>query len=102
MKVLLVSHTCQSRTEGQARAEHLGRIAGVELCVLAPDRWKHYGRWRTFESPVSDRFEMRVEKVRLPWAGPAQFYLHWYPRLRQVLLDFKPDIIDLWEEPWGL
>src|ERR1019366_6217187 len=27
---------------------------------------------------------------------------HWYPRLAQVLREFRPHIIDLWEEPWGL
>lgn len=34
--------------------------------------------------------------------GPALFYLHYYPRLKRILLDFKPDVIDLWEEPWSL
>ena len=37
-----------------------------------------------------------------PWAGPAQFYLHWYPNLRKTLAEFQPHIIDLWEEPWSL
>ena len=36
-----------------------------------------------------------------PWLGPAQNYLHWYPRLGSVLKEFKPDIIDLWQEPWA-
>jgi glycosyltransferase involved in cell wall biosynthesis len=28
--------------------------------------------------------------------------LHWYPGLAGVLRRFRPDVIDLWEEPWGL
>ena len=48
------------------------------------------------------RFHLQVGEVRLPWLPGAQFYLHWYPGLATLLEDFRPDIIDLWEEPWGL
>ena len=102
MKVLLISHTCQSRTEGQAKAQCLGRIPGLQLRVLVPDRWKHYGRWRGIEAPADDAFRLERGKVRWPWAGPAQFYLHHYPHLASLLREFRPDVIDLWEEPWGL
>lgn len=102
MRVLLISHTCQSATEGQPRAEQLGRLPGIELQVLAPDRWLHYGRWRFCEVPARGSFRLHTEKVCWPWAGPAQCYLHWYPALGRMLRDFRPDIIDLWEEPWGL
>jgi glycosyltransferase involved in cell wall biosynthesis len=37
-----------------------------------------------------------------PWLGPAQNYLHWYPQLGDILRSFRPDIIDLWQEPWAL
>lgn len=101
MRVLLISHTCQSRTEGQPKAELLGRLPGMELQVLTPRRWLHYGRWREAEKPEHSSFEYNVQDVSLPWVGPAQNYLHWYPSLRRTLLEFRPDIIDLWEEPWG-
>ena len=101
IRVLLISHTCQSRTEGQPKAELLAAIPDIDLRVLVPDCWKHYGKWRTADVPAdSSLFE--VGRVRLPWAGPAQFYLHYYPRLARLLTDFRPDVIDLWEEPWGL
>jgi len=100
-RVLLISHTCQSRTEGQPKAEILAEMPDIDLKVIVPDRWKHYGEWRAADvdqgSTVFD-----VQKVRLPWAGPAQFYLHYYPALGNVLRSFKPDVVDLWEEPWGL
>lgn len=103
MRVLLISHTCQSRTEGQPRARALSRIAGLELRVVVPDRWKHYGRWRGADAIIGRAsFTLKIEKVRWPWTGPGQFFLHWYPSLRAEIQDFKPDIIDLWEEPWGL
>jgi glycosyltransferase involved in cell wall biosynthesis len=107
MRVLLISHTCQSRTEGQPRAASLSRLAGVELKVLVPDRWYHYGRWRGADRGGDDGeggppIDLEVGRVALPWAGPGQFYLHWYPALRRTLRAFRPDVIDLWEEPWGL
>lgn len=103
VRVLLISHTCQSQREGHPRAEMLARMPGIELKVLTPDRWLHYGQWRTAESPAAGAgFDLHVGRAALPWAGPAQFYLHWYPGLARLIREFRPDIIDLWEEPWGL
>jgi glycosyltransferase involved in cell wall biosynthesis len=102
MRILLISHTCQSRTEGQPKARCLAQLPGVELRVIVPRWWKHYGRWRAAELPAERDFDVDALDARWPWAGPAQFYLHWYPQLRRVLHEFRPDVIDLWEEPWGL
>ena len=100
-RVLLISHTCQSRTEGQPKAEILARMDDVVLSVLVPDRWKHYGSWREADVGQSSKL-FHVGKVWWPWMGPAQFYLHWYPELKRLIKIFQPDVIDLWEEPWGL
>jgi len=102
MRVLLISHTCQSQTEGQPRARQLGRIDGLELRVIVPDRWFHYGQWRAAQTPVDPTFEFEAMKVAWPWTGPGQFYLHWYPGLARAIREFRPDIIDIWEEPWAL
>ena len=102
MKVLLVSHTCQSRTEGQPKAVCLHRMPGLELRVLVPDRWRHYGAWRTPDPAGPAQFHLDMGRVRWPWLPGAQFYAHWYPGLARLLREFRPDIIDLWEEPWGL
>lgn len=102
MRVLLISHTCQSRREGQPKAAQLGRLPGVELRVLVPDRWREYGVWRGPEQPLEGGYEFQAGRVLWPWSGPAQWYLLWYPDLARTLREFQPDIIDLWEEPWGL
>ena len=102
MRVLLISHTCQSPTEGQPKAEWLARMPGLDLRVLVPDRWKHYGKWRQASVANDSCGTYHVGRVACPWVGPAQFYLHWYPELAQLLREFQPDVIDLWEEPWGL
>jgi glycosyltransferase involved in cell wall biosynthesis len=107
MKILLISHTCQSRTFGQPKAEILGRMPGLEVRVLIPDRWREYGKWVQADPPEQPGFAQRgvnyqVGKVRWPWTGPGQSYLHWYPELKQILEEFRPNVIDLWEEPWSL
>lgn len=102
MRVLLISHTCQSRREGQPRALELAKFDDIELCVLAPQRFNHYGPWREAEVPENPGFTYRVESVRFPWLPKAQNYLHYYPALSSILTEFRPDIIDLWEETWSL
>lgn len=102
MRVLLISHTCQSPAEGQPKAIELSKIDGLELKVVVPDRWKHYGKWRPLHILDQAKPVIHPLKVRWPWVGPAQFYLHHYPGLARVIREFKPDVIDAWEEPWGL
>jgi glycosyltransferase involved in cell wall biosynthesis len=101
LRVLMVSHTCQSRTEGQPKAERLAAMPEIDLKVLVPSRWRHYGKWRVADVPEKSA-AYQVQRPMLAWAGPAQFYLHFYPRLGRLLRSFRPDVIDLWEEPWGL
>ena len=101
--MLLISHTCQSSTEGQPKAQELARLADIDLKVLTPDRWMHYGQWRRAEAPLAEPgFRFEIGKVRNAWVRPAKFYLHYYPGLQETLRRFQPDVIDLWEEPWGL
>ena len=102
MRVLLISHTCQSRTEGQPKAALLAQRSDVELKVLIPERWMHYGQWRAAQAPLDNAFDCEIGKVRMPWGGnKIGFYMHWYPGMAKLLRDFQPDIIDLWEEPWA-
>ena len=70
--------------------------------MLVPDRWREYGKWRAPQKPVEGDYEFEVGRVRWPWSGPAQWYLLWYPDLARTLREFRPDVIDVWEEPWSL
>jgi glycosyltransferase involved in cell wall biosynthesis len=101
-RVLLISHTSQSATEGQPKAHEIAGFDDISLKVLVPDRWMHYGAWREPQAPQNAGFDYHEGRVRWPWGRGAQFYLHYYPELPRLLREFKPDIIDLWEEPWGL
>jgi glycosyltransferase involved in cell wall biosynthesis len=43
-----------------------------------------------------------VLPIRLPHAGPMNWYLHFYPELGRLLRRLDPDVIHLWEEPWSI
>ena len=102
MKVLLLSHTCQSQTEGQPRARELAALPDIDLTLLVPHKWKRYGSWRRAQAPRSPNYRYIEGKIVWPWSGPGQTYLHWYPSLPRLLRQLQPDVIDIWEEPWSL
>jgi glycosyltransferase involved in cell wall biosynthesis len=102
LRVLMLSHGCQSRTEAQPKAVLLAQMADITLRVLTPDRWMDYGKWRIPQAPINESFDLRPTRVRFPWLGPAQSYLHYYPDLSREIAEFGPDVINVWEEPWSL
>ncbi len=103
LRVLLVSHTCQTRTHGQAKAERIAAAEDIQLHVVVPDRWRDdYDNWREPAAPLGGRFTFEASTVRWPHVGPFKRYLHWYPQLGSVLRRLRPHVIDIWEESWGL
>ncbi len=88
---------------GQPKARNVARWPGVELRVLVPARWRNDdGSWKEADQPIDDSFQFQVGRVRWPYVGPFKRYLHHYPDLRRTLAEFQPDVIDIWEEPWGM
>lgn len=103
MRVLLIAQQCQVRNEGQPKAMRIAEFPDIELKVLVPDRYFVEGRTlRRPDPPENPAYSYQVGKVLWPWTGPGQWYLHWYPGLAGILRSFRPDVIDLWEEPWGM
>jgi glycosyltransferase involved in cell wall biosynthesis len=103
VRVLLIGHQFQVPTEGQAKAAALARFPDVELHVLAPALYREGEvRWRRPVLPAQTGYQFQVSPVRMPWGGPAKWYLQWYPKLAATLATVRPDVIDIWEEPWSL
>ena len=102
MNVLLISHTCISRTAGQPKLHRLAAFPDVTLTALVPDRMFTYGRWQEAELPENAAFRFVVGRTR--WRSVLnQWYLQHYPdALRRILRETPPDIVDIWEEPWSL
>lgn len=103
LRVLLIGHQFQVNTEGLAKARALSKFGDLDLYVLTPERYREAEtRWRYPEEPDGGQFHFGIAPVAAPWCGPAKWYLQWYPCLAKILRLLQPDIIDVWEEPWGL
>jgi glycosyltransferase involved in cell wall biosynthesis len=103
MRVLLIGHQFQVPSEGQAKAAALARFSDIDLHVLTPALYREAEvRWRRPVPAASANYRFQVSPVRMPWGGPAKWYLQWYPKLAAVLAAVRPDVIDVWEEPWNL
>lgn len=103
LRLLLIGHQFQVATEGLAKAQALSKFEDLDLYILTPERYREgESHWRFPELPTGGPFHFGIAAVALPWGGPAKWYLQWYPRLAHILRALKPDIIDVWEEPWSL
>lgn len=104
LRVLLVSHTCYSRNKGQPKAHYLAQYCGINLKVLTLQKWwEDDGVWYDAEEPLPDAgFDLVRGPARWPYHRKLQRYLHYYPRVGRLLREFRPEVIDIWEEPWGL
>jgi glycosyltransferase involved in cell wall biosynthesis len=101
LKVLSVSHTAHGLGSGRLRYEALAETGAIELVVVAPDRWRESGVDRPADANVST-VDIRFRRVRLPYARAVKWYAHWYPGLGSLLREISPDVLHLWEEPWGV
>lgn len=103
LRVLLIGHQFQVATEGQAKAAALSKFDDLDIQVLCPERYKEAEvRWRHPKAPAGAKYLFRSTEVRNAWAGSAKWYLQSYCRLEEILTCLRPDVIDLWEEPWSL
>ena len=102
MKVLLIAHSCISPFWGVPRAKALTAFSDMKLCVLTPSRWFEYGRWQRPLSMDESGFLYLSQRILFPKSGPAKWYLHVYPKLASLMSSFRPDVVDLWEEPWSM
>jgi glycosyltransferase involved in cell wall biosynthesis len=101
IKIVSIAHPAMQRGTGRMRYLPLAARAGQSLSLIIPDRWREYGR-SLAPDPAEAELDIRVLPIALPEAGPAKWYLHFYRGLGRLLRTLRPDVIHLWEEPWGL
>jgi glycosyltransferase involved in cell wall biosynthesis len=102
MKVLSIAHCAVTTPSGRVRYETLARLRpDIHLTLVVPSRWREYGREASLDLPASG-LDVRVERVRLDSLPLVGWYLHHYPGLRDLLVQLRPDVVHLWEEPWSL
>ena len=102
LRIASIAHPAVSSEAGRLRYPYLGAKSDVELHLIVPAIWKEFGRTIVAEPPHETGFAVHVMPIRLPHAGPMNWYLHFYPELGRLLRQLEPDVIHLWEEPWSV
>lgn len=98
LKIVSISHS--AFTEGHSRLRY-ERLTDIDLTLVVPAKWKEDGReWAA--DPSSSSLDIRLRSIRLAKCGKAKWYMHYYPGLGALLNDLRPDVVDLWEEPWSI
>src|SRR4051794_31015993 len=71
-----------------------------QLVAVAPPAWKEPdGRLVAFEpTPAPEGYELRIAPIRFN----GSYHLFFWPGLRRVLREVRPDVVHLDEEPYNL
>jgi glycosyltransferase involved in cell wall biosynthesis len=102
LRILSIAHCAVSRQAGRLRYHPLATRSDLEVHLLVPRRWHEYGRVIDADPPDDPGLRVHVLPILLPRAGPMNWYLHFYPGLRRLIRQIRPDVIHLWEEPWSV
>lgn len=97
MRVLLVSKACLVGVY-QTKLEEIARHDGIELAVIVPPVWRDPAGDIVLERSHTEGYRLFVDPLRFN----GHFHLHYYPRLRERIATFRPDILHMDEEPYNL
>jgi glycosyltransferase involved in cell wall biosynthesis len=102
LRIVSIAHPAVSSEAGRLRYRHLASGPNIDLHLVMPAVWKEFGRTMVAAPFQADGLSVHVLPIRIPHAGPMNWYLHFYPALRSLLRELDPDVIHLWEEPWSI
>lgn len=100
MKILVISHNCVLAT-AQERLAALAALTNEKPALLVPPRNLETQGMVELEKTHDERYDIIRGRPLLSMVLGKR-YFQFYPELRRVLLDVKPDVIDMHEEPWSL
>lgn len=101
IRVLSIAHGAVERDVGRRRYAPFSSFNDIEVHLMAPRRWKEFGRAVEADAPGDPGVKLRLEPICLPYVPGLNWYAHVYPRLRRVLRHLNPHVVHLWEEPWS-
>ena len=101
LRVLSIAHPAVTGDGGRLRYYQMAARTDVDVHLVVPAVWHEFGRTMLAAPSDDPRLTLHVLPTRLPRAGPMSWYLHFYPGLRRLVHELKPDVIHLWEEPWS-
>jgi glycosyltransferase involved in cell wall biosynthesis len=82
----------------QRKLEEIARFPDIDLMVIVPPSWREASRVVRLERAHTEGYDLVVE----PLVFNGSFHFHFYPRLRQRLCAFAPDVVHIDEEPYNL
>jgi glycosyltransferase involved in cell wall biosynthesis len=100
-RVLSVAHSAVKRGVGRLRYWPIAALDRSRVTLVVPARWREYGR-TMLADPAEPELDVRPLTACFTQAGPAGWYLHFYPGLGRLFRTLRPDVLHLWEEPWSL
>ncbi|MFW5782050.1 MAG: glycosyltransferase family 4 protein [Candidatus Muiribacteriaceae bacterium] len=104
MKILVISHTSVV-SEYRKRFQYLAQSdPDIKLRVIVPDQWLEMNRWiKTHQQGFDKAYDLRIFRpIRFFRKKPLLNTTYFFPQLVKEMLDFRPDIIDIIEEPYSL
>ncbi len=101
MRVLYVNHSCVLKIN-QTRLTELAKSPDIELALLAPMRWRErdVGKTYIFQYTKESPFRCYPTKACLNFHPILYFYEPF--RIRQIIKEFKPDLVHIEQEPFSL
>ncbi len=97
MKILMLSKACLVGAY-QTKLEEIAKFDDVELLVIVPPVWLDPSGPVALERSHTDGYRLLADPIRFN----GHFHLHYYPRLKQRVAEFQPDIVHIDEEPYNL
>ncbi|MCA9933533.1 MAG: glycosyltransferase family 4 protein [Ardenticatenaceae bacterium] len=97
MRILMLSKACLVGAY-QRKLEEIARFDDTELLVVVPPSWDDPAAPVQLERAHTEGYTLLADPIHLN----GRYHLHHYPRLRQRLADFRPDIVHIDEEPYNL
>ena len=82
----------------QRKLEELAQQPDVALTVVVPAAWREGRKLVRLERTHTQGYDLIVA----PLAFNGQFHLHFYPTLSRLLLQLRPDILHMDEEPYNV
>ena len=97
MRVLMVSKACLVGSY-QRKLEEIARQPDVELTVVVPPSWRDAQGELELERAHVEGYRLVVDPIRFN----GSYHLHYSPRLRERIEEFRPEIVHIDEEPYNL
>ena len=85
------------------RYSEVARQSDLAVNLLVPRRWRQFNRMIDLEESTDNSYRMTVRQP-MTWGirnHGLRNVTHIYPRLERLLRELRPDIIELWEEPFS-